>query len=69
MAAAAHDGSSLGDSVFLSERVSPDYVHAMRSKYGEDSNVYRVRVLGQFPRSDDDQAIPLDWVEKAAMLE
>lgn len=67
MAASAHDGGPLGDSVFLSERVSPDYVHAMRSKYGEDSNVYRVRVLGQFPRSDDDQAIPLEWVEKAAM--
>ena len=67
MAAAAHDGSPLGDSVFVSERVSPDYVHAMRSKYGEDSNVFRVRVLGQFPRSDDDQAIPLEWVEKAAM--
>ncbi len=35
------------------------------SRYGIDSNVYRVRVLGEFPRSDDDAVIPLEWVESA----
>lgn len=54
---------------WLSDRVSPEYVDAMRRKYGEDSNVYRVRVLGLFPRSSDDQAIPLEWVDLAANRE
>jgi hypothetical protein len=47
-----------------SSRVSTDYVERML-RYGEDSNVYRVRVLGEFPRSDDDAVIPLEWVEMA----
>ncbi len=33
--------------------------------YGEDSNVYRVRVLGEFPRSGDNTVIPLEWIEEA----
>lgn len=48
-----------------SPRVSPDYVEAMRRKYGTDSNVYRVRVLGEFPRSSDDQTIPYEWITAA----
>lgn len=65
MAEAAHDGGELGQNVYLSGRVSPEYVHAMGRKYGKDSNVYRVRVLGLFPKSEDDQTIPLEWVEAA----
>ena len=26
--------------------------------YGEDSNIYRVRVLGEFPQSEDDAVNP-----------
>jgi hypothetical protein len=52
-----------------SARVSPDYVTDMAEKYGEESNVYRVRVLGEFPRFDDDVLMPLDLVEAAVTRE
>jgi phage terminase large subunit len=34
-----------------SPRVSDEYVKEMMSRYGEDSNAFRIRVLGEFPRS------------------
>jgi transcriptional regulator with XRE-family HTH domain len=48
-----------------SSRVSPDYARDMARDYGEDSNVYRVRVLGDFPTSEDDAVIPLGLIEAA----
>ena len=48
-----------------SSQVSDTYAKEMAEKYGEDSNIYRVRVLGEFPRSEDDVVIPLDLVESA----
>lgn len=60
-------GEKVPPGVWASYRPTKVYVEAMRLKYGEDSNVYRVRVLGLFPRSSDDQAIPMEWVEQAAM--
>jgi len=48
-----------------SGRVSPDFVEEMKLRYGEDSNAFRVRVLGEFPRSDDDTIISLDLAESA----
>lgn len=48
-----------------SSRVDPDYIEDMKARYGEDSNVYRVRVLGEFPKQDDDVVIPLEWIEQA----
>lgn len=48
-----------------SSRVSPEYADQMAREYGEDSNVYRVRVLGDFPLSEDDAVIPLHLVEAA----
>lgn len=48
-----------------SPRVSPEFVEEMKLRYGEDSNAYRVRVLGEFPRSDDDTIISLDLAESA----
>lgn len=47
-----------------SSRVAPEYIERMK-RYGIDSNVYRVRVLGEFPKSDDDAVISLEWVEAA----
>jgi len=47
-----------------SSRVAPDYIERM-GRYGIDSNIYRVRVLGEFPLSDEDAVIPLEWVESA----
>lgn len=42
------------------------YVLEMAEKYGEDSDVYRIRVLGEFPRSGgEDVLIPLAWIEQA----
>ena len=48
-----------------SPRVSEDYVNEMKSRYGEDSNAYRIRVLGDFPRSDDDTMIPMELIDGA----
>lgn len=48
-----------------SPHVSPDYIEKMKERYGEDSNIYRVRVLGDFPEASDDILIPLSWVEDA----
>jgi hypothetical protein len=35
-------------------------------RYGEESNPYRVRVLGEFPKADDDTVIPYELIEAAA---
>jgi hypothetical protein len=48
-----------------SARVSKEYVQDMKSRYGEESNAYRIRVLGEFPRSDDDTIIPMELLESA----
>lgn len=50
-----------------SSRVSKEYIDGMRKRYGADSNVYRVRVLGEFPNSDDNAVIPLDLCEAAVV--
>ena len=52
-------------SCFDSPRVSAEYIQEQKDRYGEDSNAYRVRVLGKFPRKDDDTVIPMDLVESA----
>jgi hypothetical protein len=48
-----------------SRLVSSQFVKQVADAYGEDSNAYRVRVLGEFPKSDDDTVIPLVLVEDA----
>lgn len=48
-----------------SPRVSEAYISEMKSRYGEESNAYRIRVLGEFPRSDDDTIIPMELLESA----
>lgn len=48
-----------------SPRVSTAYVEEMKQRYGEDSNAFRVRVLGEFPLSDDDTVIPMHLIEAA----
>ncbi len=52
-----------------SPRTSKDNIDALKRKYGEDSNVFRVRVLGEFPLQEDDVFIPLSWVENSIMSE
>lgn len=48
-----------------SPRVSREYIEEAKVRYGEDSNAYRVRVLGEFPRGDDDTVIPIELVQSA----
>jgi phage terminase large subunit len=45
--------------------VSTDYVESQKARYGEDSNAYRIRVLGEFPTGDDDTVIPFQLVESS----
>lgn len=48
-----------------SSRVHPNYINKMKSQYGEESNVFRVRVLGEFPHEAADVLMPLSIVEPA----
>jgi hypothetical protein len=48
-----------------SPRVSDAYVNEMKSRYGEESNAYRIRVLGEFPLSDDNTVIGMELCESA----
>ena len=49
-----------------SPRVTQDFADDVAMRYGLDSNAYRVRVLGEFPRADEDTVIPFYLVEAAA---
>lgn len=40
-----------------------------RKQYGADSNWYRIRRLGEFPLSEPDALIPLEWIEAAVNRE
>jgi phage terminase large subunit len=59
------DWHTIHVSCLTSRLVSEAFVQQVARTYGEDSNAYRVRVLGEFPRSDDDTVISLELVEGA----
>lgn len=48
-----------------SPRVADDFVEDMKRRYGEDSPAYHVRVLGNFPPSEEDTVIPVSLIEHA----
>ena len=48
-----------------STNVSQKYIEQIKTKYGEDSNVYRVRVLGEFPDTEEDTLISIEQINKA----
>lgn len=50
---------------YFSPRPGKQFVQQVVDEYGFDSNAYRVRALGLFPRSDHDSIIPFEWVESA----
>lgn len=54
-----------GSPGIYSPRVSAEWAESMRRQYGEASNAYRIRVLGQFPAVDDDTVIPYGWADAA----
>ncbi len=45
--------------------VAPEYAAEIAREYGEDSDMYRVRVLGDFPKAGVYNLIPLEWVDAA----
>jgi len=45
--------------------VSDDFVRQIKATYGEDSNAFRIRVLGEFALADDDTLIPAELVDGA----
>tara|TARA_R100000808_G_scaffold19871_1_gene43073 strand:+ start:384 stop:1790 length:1407 start_codon:yes stop_codon:yes gene_type:complete len=45
--------------------VSDDFIRDMGARYGESSNSFRVRVLGEFPQADEDTLVPLHLIEAA----
>lgn len=52
-----------------SSRVSQDFINTIITMYGKDSDVFRVRVAGEFPRQENDVFIPLPLVEKSIMTQ
>lgn len=48
-----------------SPRVSDDFVEDMKKRYGDESPAYYVRVLGNFPPSEEDTVIGVSLIEHA----
>ena len=49
-----------------SARVNTEFVDKIIKMFGIDSDVFRVRVAGEFPKALSDSFIAMDWAEKAA---
>lgn len=56
-------------SCYDSRRVAKDFIDDIIARYGEGSNAFRVRVLGEFPIKDDSTYISLELVEAAQRRE
>ncbi len=52
-----------------SNRTNKENIETLIRKYGIDSNVVRVRVLGEFPEQENDVFIPLPLLEQSTMTE
>jgi len=48
-----------------SPRVTRSFVDEIAQRYGENSNAFRIRVLGEFPAADSDALISADLVDGA----
>lgn len=48
-----------------SSRVSPEKIQLWKEQWGEDSPVYRARVLAEFPEEDDSAVASLSWLLRA----
>lgn len=55
--------------IFYSARVKKRYVETIAKKYGREGAVFDVRVRGVFPRHSDDAIFPLEWAQRAALVE
>jgi len=47
-----------------SARVNPQWIDSMKEKYGENSDTYRVRVNGNFPKAQTNTLFDIDLIEK-----
>lgn len=54
-----------GTAGHYSPRVSPEFVEQVADTYGRDTNAFRIRALGEFPKSDQDTIIPFELIEGA----
>ena len=61
----AHNWKTYHLSCIGNPRISEDFLLDMEGRYGLDSNDYRVRVLGDFPRAEADAVIPFDLIQLA----
>lgn len=52
-------------SAYDSPNVNKEWIEEMKDTYGEDSDIFRMRVLGQFPRVGVSQFISVEDVDKA----
>jgi len=52
-----------------SPRTNKQNISLLERKYGRNSNVFRVRVLGEFPVQEDDVFIGLSLIEQATMID
>lgn len=52
-----------------SKRTSKENIESLIRKYGKNSNVVRVRVLGEFPMQEDDVFMQLAWIEQSIATE
>lgn len=51
--------------IYIPGLATPEWALEMKEKYGEDSDVFLVRVEGAFPKKESDTLIGIDLVEKA----
>ena len=49
-----------------SSRFDTAFIRKIVEMFGEDSDVFRVRVAGDFPKSLPDSFIPIEWAEQAS---
>jgi hypothetical protein len=49
-----------------SSMASPEFIKEMTDEYGEDSDIFRIRVLGEFPRASSTQFISADLVDSCS---
>ena len=49
--------------------ISHEWVEDMRRKWGDDSDFWRIHILGQFPQAGEDTVIPLDWIEQSVVYD
>jgi len=61
----AHLGKTYHISCIGHPRITPDFIAEKVAEYGEGTNDYRVRVLGEFPLAEKDAIIPYDLLQNA----